>query len=195
MNSRKQSYLVQKLIALLLTIGIFSTLYYYSTLRTAEKPHLQPKIEWMLVSMDKRIALTPAVSSIFSQSIKNYNSKKPVYVNFWAHWCLPCLEELPLINELQADFKDITFLLQNIDEDPDSLNSAKEFSQQFQELNFDFENGVALKKEFNMSAVPMHLFLDKKQQIAGFFIGDMLNKKEKVKELLLQLQSEVLEAN
>lgn len=85
--------------------------------------------------------------------------------------------------------------MQNIDDDPDSLKSAKVFSQQFKDLRFDFENGVALKKEFNMSAVPMHLFLDKKQQIAGFFIGDMLNKKDKVKELLLQLQNESLEAN
>lgn len=28
---------------------------------------------------------------------------KPLIINFWATWCIPCKREIPLFNELQAD--------------------------------------------------------------------------------------------
>jgi len=32
---------------------------------------------------------------------------KPVLVNFWATWCAPCLEEIPMLNELAARRSDL----------------------------------------------------------------------------------------
>ncbi len=43
---------------------------------------------------------------------------KTVFINFWATWCKPCLEEMPSIEKAQAILKDknITFLLASNEE-------------------------------------------------------------------------------
>ena len=37
-------------------------------------------------------------------------SGKPLIVNFWATWCAPCLREIPLLKQLQADRPDLTVI-------------------------------------------------------------------------------------
>jgi peroxiredoxin len=41
-----------------------------------------------------------------------------VVLNFWATWCLPCVEELPSLMELQHRLPQITILAISQDEDP-----------------------------------------------------------------------------
>jgi thiol-disulfide isomerase/thioredoxin len=44
-------------------------------------------------------------------------------VNFWASWCIPCVEELPGLLQLHHDRPDIAILAISIDEDPDAYKS------------------------------------------------------------------------
>ena len=41
---------------------------------------------------------------------------KTVFINFWATWCKPCIQEMPTIESVQAKFKDekIIFLLRKL---------------------------------------------------------------------------------
>ena len=41
-----------------------------------------------------------------------------VVLNFWATWCLPCIEELPSLMELQRRFPQLTVLAISHDDDP-----------------------------------------------------------------------------
>jgi thiol-disulfide isomerase/thioredoxin len=47
---------------------------------------------------------------------------KVVLVNFWASWCLPCLEELPSLEALQKQMPEVVILAISIDEDPDAYH-------------------------------------------------------------------------
>ena len=44
---------------------------------------------------------TPAGTSLRADSLKG----KPLLINFWATWCPPCIEELPLINNFYLENK------------------------------------------------------------------------------------------
>ena len=43
---------------------------------------------------------------------------KPLVLNFWATWCVPCAAEMPLLSEMQTQYKDkILFIAASIDDD------------------------------------------------------------------------------
>jgi cytochrome c biogenesis protein CcmG, thiol:disulfide interchange protein DsbE len=43
---------------------------------------------------------------------------KPVLLNFWATWCVPCAAEMPLLNEMQKQYQGkIVFLAASIDDE------------------------------------------------------------------------------
>src|SRR5579864_2633574 len=43
---------------------------------------------------------------------------KPVVLNFWATWCVPCAAEMPLLSEMQTQYKDkVLFIAASIDDE------------------------------------------------------------------------------
>ena len=43
---------------------------------------------------------------------------KPVVLNFWATWCVPCAVEMPLLNEMQNRYKGrLLFIAASVDDD------------------------------------------------------------------------------
>ena len=42
----------------------------------------------------------------------------PLLVNFWATWCVPCLQEIPLLNEIQGRFEERGLRLLAVSLDP-----------------------------------------------------------------------------
>jgi cytochrome c biogenesis protein CcmG, thiol:disulfide interchange protein DsbE len=43
---------------------------------------------------------------------------KPVLLNFWATWCVPCAAEMPLLNEMQKQYQEkVLFIVASIDDE------------------------------------------------------------------------------
>lgn len=51
--------------------------------------------------------------------MSQYNGKT-VFINFWATWCKPCIQEMPTIAEAQKLNNDVVFLLAS-NEEPDQI--------------------------------------------------------------------------
>ncbi len=64
-----------------------------------------------------------------SLSLEDFEGK-PLVINFWASWCLPCEEEAPLFNTMAERYEgDIAFLGVNI---KDAEGDAREFEERFE---------------------------------------------------------------
>lgn len=46
-------------------------------------------------------------------------SGKKCVIDFWANWCVPCKSIAPLFDELAAEYKDLTFLKVNVEDNTD----------------------------------------------------------------------------
>ncbi len=54
------------------------------------------------------------------------NSEKPVLVDFYADWCVPCKMMTPILKEIKEQFKkNIRIIKVNVDNFPDIANSCK----------------------------------------------------------------------
>jgi thiol-disulfide isomerase/thioredoxin len=81
---------------------------------------------------------------------------KVVYLDFWASWCGPCLQQIPMARELKKrmEGQDVVFLYVSLDEkEEDWKNKVKEENLQGIHLNAPgFKQEVA--KLYNVSGVP-----------------------------------------
>lgn len=98
---------------------------------------------------------------------------KVVFLNFWATWCPPCLEEIPSINLLKERFNrdDFVILAVNIDKTPGS--EIKKFVKE-KGLNFrvllDPGEDVSAKK-YGITGVPETFLIDRDGRVVERYIG------------------------
>lgn len=73
-----------------------------------------------------KIDLFPATSLDIINEIKNYKGEKVVLLNIWALWCVPCVEEFPMIVELGRKNKDLEVIFVSADFE-DEFEQVKKF--------------------------------------------------------------------
>ena len=80
------------------------------------------------------LASDPAIKAFFANPWQTPDGKsvdteqwrgKVLVVNFWASWCPPCVEEMPTLDKLQAEFKSQNVLFVGIG--IDSPSNIREF--------------------------------------------------------------------
>jgi peroxiredoxin len=84
-----------------------------------------------------------------------------VMVNFWASWCGPCRQEMPLLQQLYDRYQGMGFTLLgvNVDEDPAAAQKMlKEIPVNFPIL-YDSSNKVS--KQYQVKAMPSTFMVDR----------------------------------
>jgi thiol-disulfide isomerase/thioredoxin len=99
---------------------------------------------------------------------------KVLVINFWASWCSPCLEEMPMLDEFQADFgaKEVRIVGISV-EDVDHL---KAFSEELK-VNYPLVAGdveaMALAQSLgnDKGILPFTVVIDKSGKIVQTMFG------------------------
>jgi cytochrome c biogenesis protein CcmG, thiol:disulfide interchange protein DsbE len=77
---------------------------------------------------------------------------KPVVLNFFASWCVPCKDEAPMISQAAKDFKDVVFLGVAYN---DKLPKTREFRDTY---NLSFPIAVDNDSDLGRTSVKYALF-------------------------------------
>ena len=62
------------------------------------------------------MAVTEVTDTTFESEV--LKSEKPVIVDFWAPWCVPCRRVSPILDEMSEDREDVRFAKLNVDDNP-----------------------------------------------------------------------------
>ena len=99
-----------------------------------------------------------------------YKSPKPVFINFWATWCGPCVGEMPDLQKLFNKYnKTIDFIFINCGANKEELYDFLKKNNYNLPLGFDEKNELAYS--FNVKAIPMTILVNKDKIIKNIIIG------------------------
>ncbi|MGB4401015.1 MAG: TlpA disulfide reductase family protein [Daejeonella sp.] len=95
---------------------------------------------------------------------------KVLFINFWATWCPPCIQEMPSINKLKKQFdeKDIMFLM--VDVDDNYKRSSKFMANNKYDLTV-YTQASEIPKEFLSGSIPTTVIIDKEGKVVGHHEG------------------------
>lgn len=94
-----------------------------------------------------------------------------VMINFWASWCGPCRQEMPILEKLHAKYKPMGFTMIGVNVEPDSqlaVNWLKETPVTFPIL-FDTKGDVS--KLYKVNSMPSTVIVDRKGNLRWLHRG------------------------
>jgi len=111
-----------------------------------------------------------------------------VMINFWATWCGPCRQEMPLLEQLHAKYEPLGFTLLGVNVEPDSATATKwlEGVPVTFPILFDTKNVVA--EQFGVMGMPSSVFVDREGRVRyvhrGYKPGDEAQYADTIRSLV-----------
>ena len=111
-----------------------------------------------------------------------------VLVNFWATWCSPCRQELPLLNKIYTQYRSAGFMLLAVNVD-DNRKDAEAMLKRL-ELRFPtlFDGNKNVAKLYGVDTMPATLVIDRDGRVRfvhrGYYDGYERKYEQQVRELL-----------
>jgi len=144
---------------------------------------------WLNTSRQAEVPQAAASDAIFSLSLPDLENKlqrlsqwrgKVLVVNFWATWCAPCREEIPIFVKMQEKYgsKRLQFVGISIDRADKTLEFANNFGINYPTLIGTFDTVETSRQAGNKRRVlPFTVILDRKGQIVTTELGGLTQEK------------------
>lgn len=115
---------------------------------------------------------------------------KVALVDFWATWCIPCISEIPMFNELNKEYKDQGFELIAISLDEEGAAKVKPFLKRYPMNYTQVIGDKSVASEFGVedSSLPVAFLIDKQGRIRFKHVG--VTRKEAFESEIRQLLAE-----
>jgi peroxiredoxin len=84
-----------------------------------------------------------------------------VMINFWATWCGPCRQEMPLLDELYTRYERVGFSLLGVNIDDDSQRAMDMISELGINFPVLFDDRKVVSKLYEVEAMPVTVLVDR----------------------------------
>jgi peroxiredoxin len=84
-----------------------------------------------------------------------------VLINFWASWCGPCRQEMPVLDELHRQYKALGFTVLGVNVEEDSSAALKLLEEVQISFPVMFDNTSVVSKQYNVVAMPSTVLVDR----------------------------------
>jgi thiol-disulfide isomerase/thioredoxin len=99
-----------------------------------------------------------------------------VMINFWASWCGPCREEMPILEKLHAKYKPMGFTMVGVNVEPDSKLAVDWLKATPVTFPILFDTKSEVSKLYKVAGMPSTVIVDRKGNLRwlhrGYKAGD-----------------------
>lgn len=88
-----------------------------------------------------------------------------VMINFWATWCGPCRQEMPLLDELYARYHRVGFNLLGVNIDDDSQRAMRMVDELGIRFPVLFDERKEVSELYNVEAMPATILVDREGNV------------------------------
>ena len=113
-----------------------------------------------------------------------------VMINFWATWCGPCRQEMPLLQQLQAKYEPLGFTLLGVNVEPDSAGAVKWLEKVPVSFPILFDTANAVAERFGVEGMPSSVFVDREGRVRAVHRGYKPGDEAKYADVIRSLVKE-----
>jgi thiol-disulfide isomerase/thioredoxin len=113
-----------------------------------------------------------------------------VVLDFWATWCGPCMQTMPLIDGVVREFADkpVDLVAVNLEEQPDQIKSMLERHKLKIAVALDRDGVIAAK--YGVTAIPQTVIVDREGKVARLYVGGGQNTADSLRKALQEMLAE-----
>jgi thiol-disulfide isomerase/thioredoxin len=139
---------------------------------TAEKPDIKNLILTKNLTIYEDIVFKDEKQK--DVDLADYKGKLLI-LNFWATWCAPCKEEMPSLDNLQANIGLTNLKVFPINISQENLSKTENFFKKLDIKNLDiyFDSTITLAKKFSLRGVPTTILFDKEGKEFARIMGSI----------------------
>jgi peroxiredoxin len=148
----------------------------------------------MLSANGHAVAISDAAPDFTLKSLEGSNLRLDEYrgqvvlLNFWASWCGPCRQEMPLLDRLHHRYEDTGFAVIGVNVEGDAAPAQGIVDQTQVTFPILIDDGQKVSEMYNLQAMPSTVVIDRDGVVRyihlGYKPGDEAKYVEVVKELI-----------
>ena len=111
-----------------------------------------------------------------------------VMVNFWATWCGPCQQEMPLLDQMYKKYKPAGFTLIGVNVDKEAPAVKEVLARKPVSFPVLLDPANAVSKAYHVDEMPSSVIIDRKGEIRyvhrGYKPGDENEYQDRIRQLI-----------
>ena len=113
-----------------------------------------------------------------------------VMINFWASWCGPCRQEMPLLDNIYKQYKDMGFTLLGVNVEPDARGADAWLKKTPVSYPILYDPRSQVSQLYQVQAMPTTVIIDRQGVVRfvhnGYLPGDENQYMNSIRTLIVQ---------